>query len=143
GTFREEYRLVFPDGSIRWVRDRAFPIRNKAGEVYRLAGIVEDITALKGAELALAARVRQQKALADLGRAAMEKKGLQEVVEETVETVARLLNVDFCKILEHRGESGDFLMRAGVGWPKEMVGRARIFAGEISQAGFAMKAEFP
>jgi len=45
-----EYRIVRPDGSVRWIRDRAFPVRNAAGAVYRIAGIGEDITARKQAE---------------------------------------------------------------------------------------------
>ena len=36
--------FVRPDGSVRWVRDRAFPIRNESGEVYRVAGIADDVT---------------------------------------------------------------------------------------------------
>jgi PAS domain S-box-containing protein len=40
----EEYRVVRPDGSVRWVRDRAFPVRDAAGQVYRMVGIAEDIT---------------------------------------------------------------------------------------------------
>jgi PAS domain S-box-containing protein len=47
GDYDEEYRIVRPDGSICWIRDRAFPVRNEAGEVYRIAGIAEDITERK------------------------------------------------------------------------------------------------
>ncbi|MEC4819024.1 MAG: PAS domain S-box protein [Scytonema sp. PMC 1069.18] len=39
-----EYRIIRPDGSICWIRDRAFSIRNELGEVIRIAGIAEDIT---------------------------------------------------------------------------------------------------
>ena len=39
-----EYRVVRPDGSVRWVLARAFPIRTDEGEVIRIAGIAEDIT---------------------------------------------------------------------------------------------------
>jgi RNA polymerase sigma factor (TIGR02999 family) len=49
----KEYRVVRPDGSVRWVRDRAFPVRNAAGQVYRMVGIAEDITEKKRAEEAL------------------------------------------------------------------------------------------
>ena len=52
GTYDEEYRIVRPDGSIRWVQDRAFPVRNDKGEVYRVAGISHDITERKWAEAA-------------------------------------------------------------------------------------------
>ncbi|MCW6050954.1 PAS domain S-box protein [Lyngbya sp. CCAP 1446/10] len=48
-----EYRIVRPDGEIRWIRDRAFPIINQAGEVYRVVGIAEDISESKQAEKAL------------------------------------------------------------------------------------------
>ena len=44
GSYDEEYRIVRPDGSIRWIRDRAFPIRDTAGAIFRIAGIAEDIT---------------------------------------------------------------------------------------------------
>ncbi|GIK67628.1 MAG: hypothetical protein BroJett018_54220 [Chloroflexota bacterium] len=47
-----EYRIVRPDGDLRWIRDRGFPIRNEKGEIYRVAGISEDITARKDVEKA-------------------------------------------------------------------------------------------
>ena len=49
-AFAEEFRLVRPDGSIRWVLSRAIAIRDEAGVVYRVAGVVEDITARRGLE---------------------------------------------------------------------------------------------
>jgi PAS domain S-box-containing protein len=50
GDYDEEYRVVRSDGSICWVRDRAFPVRNETGEIYRIVGIAEDITQRKLAE---------------------------------------------------------------------------------------------
>ncbi len=47
GRFDEEYRVVRPDGSVRWIHDRAFPIRDANGAVYRVAGISEDVTEKK------------------------------------------------------------------------------------------------
>ncbi len=44
GPYDQEYRIVRPDGSIRWIRDRAFPIRNADGEIHRIAGVASDIT---------------------------------------------------------------------------------------------------
>src|SRR5262245_11659480 len=51
--FDEEFRITRPDGEVRWVHDRVFPIRDEDGEIYRLAGIVEDITGRKMIEEAL------------------------------------------------------------------------------------------
>jgi PAS domain S-box-containing protein len=39
-----EYRVVRPDGSVRWVQSRLFPVADDAGRPYRAAGIVEDVT---------------------------------------------------------------------------------------------------
>jgi diguanylate cyclase (GGDEF)-like protein/PAS domain S-box-containing protein len=47
GRFDMEFRIERPDGTLRWIRSRSFPIRNAAGAVYRLAGICEDITDAK------------------------------------------------------------------------------------------------
>src|SRR5207244_9760358 len=49
GDYDEEYRIVRPDGSIRWIRDRAFPVPDSEGRAYRIAGVAEDITERKRA----------------------------------------------------------------------------------------------
>ena len=47
GTYDEEYRIVRPDGKIRWIHDRGYPVRNQTGEIYRIAGVAQDITERK------------------------------------------------------------------------------------------------
>jgi len=47
GEYTEEFRIIRPDGEIRWIYDRGYPIWNKEGEAYRIAGIAEDITERK------------------------------------------------------------------------------------------------
>jgi PAS domain S-box-containing protein len=39
-----EFRVVRPDGSVRWVSARGFPVRDAAGEIYRVVGTSEDVT---------------------------------------------------------------------------------------------------
>ncbi len=53
--FDQEYRIVRPDGEIRWIWVRSFPIRDAAGRVYRVAGLAEDITERKHIEATLKA----------------------------------------------------------------------------------------
>ena len=48
-----EYRIVRPDGQIRWVADRRFILKRRGGVTSRIAGIVEDITDKKRVEEAL------------------------------------------------------------------------------------------
>ncbi|MEO6446463.1 MAG: PAS domain S-box protein [Gemmatimonadaceae bacterium] len=45
--YDEEYRIHRPDGTMRWVHDRAFPIRNAEGDVYRIVGTADDVTTRK------------------------------------------------------------------------------------------------
>lgn len=47
GKYDEVYRVTRPDGSVRWVQDRAFPIKDESDKVYRIVGIAEDITERK------------------------------------------------------------------------------------------------
>jgi PAS domain S-box-containing protein len=53
GKYDEEYRIVRPDGTVRWIRDRGFPIRDESGELHHVAGIAEDFTERKQALEAL------------------------------------------------------------------------------------------
>lgn len=54
GEYDIEYRIIRSDGEIRWVRDRAFPVTNEKGEPYRIAGIAQDITEEKEAQVKIA-----------------------------------------------------------------------------------------
>jgi signal transduction histidine kinase len=49
GRHDHTYRIVRPDGSFRWIRGRAFPVRDESGKLIRVAGIAEDITERKEA----------------------------------------------------------------------------------------------
>ncbi len=53
GNYDEEYRITRPDGTVRWIRDRGFPMRDVAGVAYRVVGVAEDITSRKLTEAAL------------------------------------------------------------------------------------------
>jgi PAS domain S-box-containing protein len=44
GSYDIEYRIVRSDGGIRWIRDKAFPVRNESDEIYRVVGVAQDIT---------------------------------------------------------------------------------------------------
>ncbi len=48
-----EYRIVRPDASLRWIRNRTFPVCDAEGRFYRVVGIAEDITERKQVEAAM------------------------------------------------------------------------------------------
>jgi PAS domain S-box-containing protein len=47
GTYDEEYRICRPDSSMRWIHDRAFPVRSENGDIYRIVGVARDVTERK------------------------------------------------------------------------------------------------
>ncbi len=64
--FEQEYRIVRPDGIVRWVWVRAFFVRNERGVPTRLAGIAEDITERKRAQAEILNALAKEKELGDL-----------------------------------------------------------------------------
>jgi PAS domain S-box-containing protein len=50
GEYDETYRVVRPDGTMRWVRDKAFPVAGAEGRVHRIVGVAEDVTERRSLE---------------------------------------------------------------------------------------------
>lgn len=85
GRYDEQYRILHKDGEERWVRDLAYPIRDKDGNVTRIVGVAEDITDIKEAELALrVANEELEQRVARRTRQLEEKKNLLETVLESM-----------------------------------------------------------
>jgi PAS domain S-box-containing protein len=60
GRFDEKFRIVRPEGEVRWIWMRGFPVRSADGAIIRLVGTALEITTEKEAE----ARVAENLALA-------------------------------------------------------------------------------
>ncbi|MDX1707279.1 MAG: PAS domain S-box protein, partial [Desulfobacterales bacterium] len=66
GGQTREYRILRPDGTVRWVSDRGFAIKDESGKVVRIAGIADDVTERKRAEEALRESEERFRELAEL-----------------------------------------------------------------------------
>ncbi len=66
GDYNETYRITRPDGTVCWIHDRAFPLRNAAGEVFRIVGTAEDITERQNLEQ----QIRQAQKMESIGQLA-------------------------------------------------------------------------
>ncbi len=61
--FEIEYRILRPDGSVRWIRDRGYPIKSSAGEGEEYVGIAEDVTPRKMSEVELQQKQQRHEAV--------------------------------------------------------------------------------
>jgi len=139
-------------GRIREVEGRRksgeiFPIElsvseARIGDDVIYSAIIRDMTKHSRMTEELRIRALQQAATAQLGARAIQG-DLPELMQETVALTARILDVEYAKILELRPTSEDLLLRAGVGWKEGVVGNAIVDMGRDSQAGYVLRSNSP
>jgi PAS domain S-box-containing protein len=102
------YRVVRADGSVRWIHDRAFGIRDAFGQPYRFAGVAEDITDRRQAEEERArllesetraraeaeAALERLRAIDTITDSALVHLGLDELLQELLGRLRRVLDAD-------------------------------------------------
>ncbi len=84
-----EYRIVRPDGSIRWIWERSFPIKNAQGQVYRVTAVCEDITERKKIEEEL--RLSEQQLQSALAQRVQVNRDLHDDVLQSIYAVGLTL----------------------------------------------------
>jgi len=58
-AYGEAYRIIRPDGSAVWILDRGWPVKDRAGNVYRFVGTALDISDLKRTEEEMLLRAKE------------------------------------------------------------------------------------
>jgi len=86
--FEDEYRIVRPDGSVRWINDHGFKVYDEAGKVYRIAGVAEDISERKEAEQSIHSALKESQrhsaeteSLLEGARAVLENREFQDAAK--------------------------------------------------------------
>jgi two-component system, LuxR family, sensor kinase FixL len=88
-------------------------------------------------------RAFQQAGVAELGLHALESMALPSLMDEAAALVARTLRVEYCQILELLPDENRLLLRAGVGWPHELIGQMSVGTTADSQAGYTLLSSKP
>ena len=140
---RLEYRLPSTDGrEERWFEVSA-TVLVKDGTPAQVLGMCRDVTERLRINREVRVRGRQQEAVARLGERALAESDLQKFFNDVVATAADILDVELMKILELVPGDAEMLLRAGVGWPAEMLGAAHVSTGRESHAGYTLAAGRP
>lgn len=88
-------------------------------------------------------RIRQQEILSELGVLALKGVSFEELLDQSARLTAEGLEAEFCKVMEYLPGENCFLVRAGVGWGEDVVGKAKVGADLESPAGFALRTGKP
>ncbi len=108
GLFDHEYRVVRPDGQVRWINDRGFPVVDHQGKSYRMIGVATDITERKKLAEREVARHEQLKQLSELSM--MLSGDPAVVLERVVRMIGELFEVPVVCLSELAGS--ELLFRA-------------------------------
>ncbi len=125
-SVRRQKRYIRKDGTSVWVTVTGSKTDQSGSQAPYLILVIEDITEQKNAELALAARVERQTAIMGVGQQALTEPNLKALLDDTAETIARVLGVDFCLISQRQRNGSAFSIVSAnevgqkyIGWPVE------------------------
>jgi PAS domain S-box-containing protein len=108
GRYEEEYRILRPDGTLRWIHDRAFPIRNETGEIERVVGIAEDITERKNAQDEVKRSFERIRALHEIDNAITSSLDLETILAvllEKIELFVPFASASTVRLLDHENNT--------------------------------------
>ncbi len=111
GGFHIEYRIARPDGAIRWIHDRGFPVRDGQGKVHRIVGFAQDVTELKQAadrERQLLADLAHMARLTTMGEMAS---GLAHELNQPLSAIMNYLDASV-RLLQNQGKAPDNVLSA-------------------------------
>lgn len=117
----QEYRIIQPDGALRWVRARSFPVKKDDGSIQSV-GIAEDITARKHMEERLAT-------IYQLGQELTLLRDTSGILEQALQVAVRILRVEVagCGLVDEAGTKLTYHYRAG--------GRPDLYKVDLPLAG--------
>ncbi|MDZ8186791.1 MAG: GAF domain-containing protein [Nostoc sp. ChiSLP02] len=143
GVYDIEFRVILPDGSIRYLASKGVVCRDADSAVVGMSAIDIDITKRKQAEEMLGIYANQQAMVAELSQIALADIDLNALMNLCVSIVAQCLKVEYCKVLELVPNGNALVLRAGVGWQPGLVGNATVSALMDSQAGYTLISNGP
>lgn len=109
--FKHEYRIVYPDGSIRWIWEQAFTVNDARGNPYRLVGTSQDITDRKLVEAALRYQREQEQLIMAIAQQIRQSLNLEDVLSVTVDKVQQALKADRVLVLHLYGDGAGSVVK--------------------------------
>ncbi|HTT07661.1 MAG TPA: PAS domain S-box protein [Gammaproteobacteria bacterium] len=140
----EEDRFDRADGSVQWERWEVRPWRRGDGGIGGILIFTVDITERKRTSDELQQRLDQQAAISRLGQFALVMRNPATVENEAVAILTHTLRVEYCDVLRKIPDQRNaWLLSAGHGWRKGLVGHAIMEIEKRTQASYTLKSKTP
>jgi|GEM_PF-665064 len=136
GSVVQEYRIIRPDGEVRWLLDKKMIIRDERGDPVRLGGIATDITDLKKAEEALLRLNRALKTLSECNQTLVRAEDEAELLQRICDLIVEFGGYRFAWIglpvedeaktvrpVAQAGYNDDYLKGVKITWSDNPTGR--------------------
>lgn len=118
GDFDERFRIVVPNGEVRWVWARGFPVRDGSDRIRRLVGTALDITTQKHAEEEVARNLSlaesawsEADAMRKATLALTQDLRMDKVLDTLLQSLAELVPYESAQILLLESDSRLFVAR--------------------------------
>lgn len=132
GAKQMEFRIIRPDGTIRWLLQRSLLVRDATGRPRRFDGVVTDITAYKQEQTLQAERMRLDTLRAEVGTLLAQSNALPVILQKCAEAVVMHLAAAFVRIWTFNNESQLLELQASAGLYTHLDGsHSRIAVGQL------------
>lgn len=116
-----EYRILQPDGSLRWISDRSYPVNDAEGQVYRAVGLADDITHQKATETRLLEQSELLERVMSVGQLLVAELDLHKIVQAVTDAARELCEAQFgaffYNVLDEKGAR--YTLYTSSGAPRE------------------------
>jgi PAS domain S-box-containing protein len=112
--FNQEYRILRPDKTMKWIWGRSFPVKNTQGQIYRLVSILEDITDRKQAEEKLSQKINSERLFNQIALQIRQSLNLEQILTTAVDQVRSWLQCDRVVIYQINGDGAGMIVAESV-----------------------------
>jgi len=133
-----EYRFKKKNGSYIQLSSNQAPISNPENKIIGILCVSEDLTKSRKSEQFIEHHIHRQALIAKFGLETITEKNIDNSFKRATSLLAKILNVEFTKVLEILPDKKFLKLRAGVGWHKGLVGNATVENNKNSQAGYTL-----
>ncbi len=136
-----EFQGIKKDGTLIWLENRGRVVDWQGKPAIQRT--VVDVTAKRRAETELMLRSSQQAVVAELGQRALTDDNLETLMATAVNLVAKFVESDLCGLLELSADGKTFVLGAGVGFRRGLIGTAIAKVDGSNQASHTLRTQEP